>query len=87
MLIEINPKNIDQRSINQVVETLKKGGIIIFPTDSVYAMGCDLYHKKALQDLAKPKGIKLNKANFSIICHDLSHLSDFTKQIDKGPLS
>lgn len=83
MLLEINPKNIDKRSINQVVEILKKGGIIIFPTDSVYAMGCDLHNKKALQDLAKLKGIKLNKANFSIICHDLSHLSDFTKQIDR----
>jgi tRNA threonylcarbamoyl adenosine modification protein (Sua5/YciO/YrdC/YwlC family) len=83
MIIEINPKNIDSRLIDQVVEILKKGGVIIFPTDTVYSMGCDLYNKKALNELAKLKGIKLNKANFSIICHDLSNLSDYCKQIDR----
>jgi tRNA threonylcarbamoyl adenosine modification protein (Sua5/YciO/YrdC/YwlC family) len=84
MFIEINPSNIDTRLIDQVVEVLKKGGIIIFPTDTVYSMGCDLYNKKALQNLANLKGIKLNKANFSIICHDLSNLSDYSKQIDRS---
>ena len=74
MLVEINPKNIDVRSIDQAVDVLKKGGIIIFPTDTVYSMGCDLRNKKALNNLAKLKGIKLNKANFSILCHDLSNL-------------
>ncbi len=83
MLVEINPKNIDVRSIDQAVDVLKKGGIIIFPTDTVYSMGCDLRNKKALNNLAKLKGIKLNKANFSIICHDLSNLSEYVKHIDR----
>ena len=83
MLIEINPDNINSNYIDRVVDVLKKGGIIIFPTDSVYAMGCDLYNKKALEKLAKLKGIKLNKANFSIICNDFSNLSKYVKQIDK----
>jgi len=83
MIVEINPTNIDKRLIDQAVEILKKGGIIIFPTDTVYSMGCDLYNKKALNNLARLKGIKLSKANFSIICHDLSHLSDYVKQIDR----
>lgn len=84
MLVEINPSNIDQRLIQQAVETLRKGGIIIFPTDTVYSMGCDLYSKKGLNDLAKLKGVKLGKANFSIICHDLSNLSEYVKQIDRS---
>lgn len=84
MLVEINPSNIDQRLIQQAVETLQKGGIIIFPTDTVYSMGCDLYSKKGLNDLAKLKGVKLGKANFSIICHDLSNLSEYVKQIDRS---
>ena len=82
MLIEINPNNMDLRLIKQAVDLLKKGGVIIFPTDTVYSMGCDLYSKKGLNDLAALKGVKLNKANFSIICHDLSNLSDYVKQID-----
>lgn len=84
MIVEINPHNIDSRLIKQAVDILKKGGIIIFPTDTVYSMGCDLYNKKALNDLARLKGLKLSKANFSIICHDLSHLSDYVKQIDRS---
>ncbi|MBL4861691.1 MAG: threonylcarbamoyl-AMP synthase [Crocinitomicaceae bacterium] len=83
MLIEINPNNIDRRLITQCVEILKAGGIIIFPTDTVYAMGCNLNNKKALNKLAKLKGVKLKKANFSIICSDLSHLSDYVKHIDR----
>lgn len=83
MLVEINPRNIDLRLIDQAVEILQKGGIIIFPTDTVYSMGCDLRNKKALTNLAKIKGIKLSKANFSIICHDLSNLSDYVKHIDR----
>jgi len=83
MLIEINPSNMDSRLLQQAVDILKKGGIIIFPTDSVYSMGCDLYNKKALAELAKLKDIKLNKAQFSIICHSLSDLSNYVKQIDR----
>jgi tRNA threonylcarbamoyl adenosine modification protein (Sua5/YciO/YrdC/YwlC family) len=83
MLIEINENNIDQRLIEQVVKSLEAGNLLIYPTDSVYAIGCDLYNKKALAELARFKGIKLNKANFSIICSSLSHLSDYVKHIDR----
>ncbi len=84
MIIEIQPESIDKRLIKQAVEILKSGGIIVFPTDTVYAMGCDLYNKKALTKLAKMKDIKLSKANFAIICPDLSHLSEYVKQIDRS---
>lgn len=83
MFVEINPFNIDQRLIQQAVDELKSGNVIIFPTDTVYAFGCDLMNKKGLQGLAKLKGVKLNKVNFSIICTDLSNLSDYTRQIDR----
>lgn len=83
MLIEINPFNIDQRIIQQAVDILRKGGLIIFPTDTVYAIGCDLNNKKALNTLATYKGVKLKKANFSIICRDLSQISDYVKHIDR----
>ncbi|MEY3236425.1 MAG: hypothetical protein RI883_526 [Bacteroidota bacterium] len=83
MLVEINPNNIDSRLIKQAVDVLKNGGIVIFPTDTVYSMGCDLFNKKALNNLARLKDVKLSKAQFSIICHDLSHLSDYVKQIDR----
>ena len=64
MFFEINPYNIDMRLINETVSSLKKGNLIIFPTDSVYAIGCDLHNKKALNMLAKFKGEKLSKVNF-----------------------
>ena len=83
MIVEINPNNIDKRLIQQAVEILQKGGVIIFPTETVYAMGCDLFNKKGLNNLARLKDIKLSKANFSIICSDLSNLSDYVKQIDR----
>ena len=84
MFIEINPDNIDQRLISQVVETLRKGELIIFPTDTVYAVGCDAMNKKALEALARWKDVKLSKANFSIICSDLSQVSEYVKQLDRG---
>ena len=83
MLVEINDANINQRFIDQAVKALKKGGVIIFPTDSVYAMGCSLNDKKALNKLAALKGVKLKKTNFSIICSDISNLSDYVKHIDR----
>lgn len=83
MLVEINEYNIDDRLLEDVVKELHKGNLIIFPTDTVYAIGCDLYNKKALQKLAQFKDIKLNKANFSLICSSMSQLSEFVKQIDR----
>lgn len=83
MFFEINPFNIDQRLISEVVKTFKAGGIVIFPTDSVYAIGCDLNHKKALHELAKFKKEKLNKVHFSILCKDITELASHTKHLKK----
>lgn len=80
MLLAIHPDNPDQRKIDQIVSQLRKGAIIIYPTDTVYSMACDLKHKKAVERMAQLKGVKLEKANFSLICYDLSHISDYTVQ-------
>jgi len=79
----IHPEDPDKRKIGLVVDILNKGGIIIYPTDSVYSFGCSMHHKKAIEGLAKLKGLKLNKANFSVIFNNLSLLTDFTKPIDR----
>lgn len=81
MLIDIHPSNPDPKRIRQVVECLDKGGIIVYPTDTVYSFGASLNRPKAVDAVARLKGIKLEKANFSLICHDLSNISHFTKQI------
>lgn len=81
MLIKIHPKNPGPRQIKTVVECLYDGGIIIYPTDTVYGLGCDIYKSKAVEKIAFIKGIKKEKANFSFICHNLSQLSDYTKPI------
>jgi len=80
--IKIYEENPNEREIDKVVEVLRKGGLIIYPTDTVYGIGCDITNTKALEKIAKIKGVKLNKANFSFICYDLSNLSDYVKQID-----
>jgi tRNA threonylcarbamoyl adenosine modification protein (Sua5/YciO/YrdC/YwlC family) len=84
MLLEIRQKNPDDRQIMQVVECLRKGGIVIYPTDSVYSIGCDLNNKRAIEKVAKIKGIKFRKAQFSLICYDLSSLGDYTKQFSRS---
>jgi len=81
-LIRIFEENPNEREIERVVQVLKQGGLIIYPTDTVYGLGCDITNTKAMEKVAKLKGVKLNKANFSFICHDLSNLSDYVKQID-----
>jgi len=81
MLLKVYNENPSQRHILKIVEVLRKGGVIIYPTDTVYGMGCDINNQKAVEKIARLKGIKLSEANFSIICHDLSHLSDFTRPI------
>lgn len=80
--IRLYEDNPNVKTIQKVVEVLKSGGLIIYPTDTVYGLGCDITNTKALQRIANIKGIKLEKANFSFICNDLSHLSDYVKQID-----
>ena len=81
-LIKIYEDNPNPKAIREVVEVLKKGGLVIFPSDTVYGLGCDITNNKALEKVARIKGIKLEKANFSFICKDLSNLSDYVKQIN-----
>jgi len=81
-LIRIFEENPNEKELDKVVKVLKQGGIIIYPTDTVYGIGCDITNAKAMEKIAKIKGVKLNKANFSFICYDLSNLSDYVKQID-----
>ena len=71
-----------EAAIKKVVEVLKNGGLVIYPTDTVYGLGCDITNSRALEKLAKIKGLKLEKANFSFVCSSLSNISDYVKQID-----
>ncbi|WP_047545705.1 L-threonylcarbamoyladenylate synthase [Psychroserpens sp. Hel_I_66] len=81
-LIRIYEENPNPKEIRKVIDVLKKGGLIIYPTDTVYGLGCDITNIKALEKIARIKGVKLEKSNFSFICEDLSNLSDYVKQID-----
>ncbi len=80
--IKLYKENPNPREIERVIRVLKNGGLIIYPTDTVYGLGCDITNNKALERIAKIKGVKIEKANLSFICHDLSNLSDYVKQID-----
>ncbi|MFN8254058.1 MAG: L-threonylcarbamoyladenylate synthase [Bacteroidales bacterium] len=82
MLIRMYEDNTSQRHILQVVNVLRNGGIIIFPTDTLYGLGCDIYHHRAIERIAKLKGLDFSTAHFSFICYDLSSLSEYTKQVD-----
>lgn len=81
MLLKIYNENPNPRDIRKVVEVLREGGVIIYPTDTVYGIGCDITNQKAVEKVAQYKGVKIEKANFSFICSDLSHISDYTKPI------
>lgn len=80
--VKIYEQNPNPKEIKKVVAILKKGGLIIYPTDTVYGLGCDITNTKALERIARIKDVKIQKANFSFVCHDLSNLSDYVKQID-----
>lgn len=82
MLIQIHPENPQPRLIKQVIECLKDGGVIIYPTDTIYGLGCDINQQKAIERICKIKQVDPQKAQLSFICRDLSHLSDYTKTID-----
>lgn len=82
MIIELFPHNIDMRKIGKIVECLKNGGLIIYPTDTVYGLGCDIFHKDAVEKICRIKKVKPEKMNFSFICNDLSHISDYTQNVD-----
>ena len=82
--IKIYEENPNPKEIKKVVEILRNGGVIIFPSDTVYAMGCDITNNKAMERVAQLRGVKLEKANFSFICESLSNLSDYVRQIDSA---
>ena len=82
MLIEVHPENPTPRNIQKIVDCLKRGGVIIYPTDTVYAFGCDIHSKNAVEKICALRGIKPEKANFSFICSDLSQLSEYAKQVN-----
>ncbi|TRZ45203.1 L-threonylcarbamoyladenylate synthase [Robertkochia solimangrovi] len=81
-LVRLYEENPNPRVVSQVVDVLRNGGLVIYPTDTVYGLGCDIHNTKALERIARIKGVKLEKANFSFICADLSNLSDYVRQID-----
>ncbi len=84
MLLQINASNPDQRKIQQVVDILKSGGVIIYPTDTVYALGCDITNQKAIERICHLRGLDPSKARLSFICKDISQLSDYTMPIDNA---
>lgn len=81
MLLHIHPDNPQPRNIRTVVDTLRKGGVIIYPTDTLYGLGCDIYNTTAIERIARIKNIDPKKAQFSFVCADLSNLSEYAKSI------
>jgi len=82
MLIKLYPENPNEKHIQQIVDVLRKGGLIIYPTDTVYGLGCDITNHRAIEAICRLRKIKPEKANFSFVCYDLSHISDYIKPID-----
>lgn len=82
MLIRIHPDNPQERLIRQVVDILKQGGIIIYPTDTIYGLGCDISQHKAIERICRIKNVEPQKANLSFVCYDLSDLSQYARQLD-----
>jgi tRNA threonylcarbamoyl adenosine modification protein (Sua5/YciO/YrdC/YwlC family) len=83
-LIKLYEDNPDQKTLNQIAKAMREGALVIYPTDTVYGLGCDITNKSALEKIARIKGVKLEKANLSFICEDLSNLSDHVSQIDSS---
>jgi len=81
MLIKIYSENPNPKQIESIVAVLQEGGVIVYPTDTVYGIGCDIHNRKAVERIARIKGIKPEKAEFSFICRDLSHLSEYARQV------
>ncbi|MDZ4752590.1 MAG: L-threonylcarbamoyladenylate synthase [Flavobacteriales bacterium] len=82
MILNIHPDNPDKRKMEIALGILKDGGVIVFPTDTVYSLGCDLLNSSGIERIARMKGLKPEKANFSIICNDLSHISEYSKPME-----
>jgi tRNA threonylcarbamoyl adenosine modification protein (Sua5/YciO/YrdC/YwlC family) len=79
LFYKIHPDNPEERKIRELALLLQKGGLVIYPTDTVYGIGCDIFNTKAIEKIARIKNIKPEKANFAIICHDMSHLSEYAR--------
>lgn len=79
MLIRIYPENPNQREIDKVVQFLRDGGLVVYPTDTIYGLGCDIFNTKAVEKICRYKNIDVRKANLSFICYDLSHISEYAK--------
>jgi len=84
LLLQIHPDNPQPQRIAKVVECLRDGGLIVFPTDTVYGIGCDLFNKSAIEKLCRLKGLKPERLNLSFICYDLSHIAEFARHLDTG---
>ncbi|MGE7773116.1 L-threonylcarbamoyladenylate synthase [Chitinophaga sp. NPDC101104] len=82
MRLELHPQNPNPRNLKTIIECLRDGGVVIYPTDTVYGMGCDIFKPEAVERIARIKGIDPKKSHFSFICYDLSHLTDYTKSVD-----
>lgn len=83
MLLQVHPEDPQPRYIKKIVEILQKGGVIIYPTDTIYGIGCDIFQHKAIEKICRIRKIDPHKARLSFICYDLSHLSDFSKQLSR----
>lgn len=82
MIIQVHPENPQPRKIKEIADCLRGGGVVVYPTDTIYGLGCDIHQPKAVERICKIKNIDPAKAQLSFICKDLSHLSDYTKSID-----
>ncbi|HEX8547013.1 MAG TPA: Sua5/YciO/YrdC/YwlC family protein, partial [Cytophagaceae bacterium] len=80
-LLQINPQNPQENKLLQVVKTLSEGGLVIYPTDTIYGLGCDIHNNKAVEKVCRLKSLNPQKINLSFICYDLSHISEYTKNL------
>ncbi|MFN8152751.1 MAG: L-threonylcarbamoyladenylate synthase [Bacteroidia bacterium] len=83
MILNIHPRNPEPRKISEVVQILQKGGVVIVPTDTIYAFICDIRQYRAFEKICRLKGVRPDKANFSMMCSDLSNISEYTKPFDR----
>jgi len=84
MMLHVHPENPQPRQVKTIVETLQRGGVIIYPTDTIYGLGCDIFQHKAIEKICRIKKIDPHKARLSFVCYDLSQLSDFSKQLPRS---
>jgi tRNA threonylcarbamoyl adenosine modification protein (Sua5/YciO/YrdC/YwlC family) len=81
MLLPLHPQNPQQRNIKTIVETLRRGGVIVYPTDTIYGLGCDIFHPEAIERICRIKNVDPQKAQLSFVCHDLSDMSQYTRSL------